>query len=81
LKIVAYTYDAAIHCVRCTQRRAKEFRIDPRLADGVAVVLRVDEHAIHIGTIDTEGNQLRPIFSDDEIVRAPNYCDDCHSKI
>jgi mannose/cellobiose epimerase-like protein (N-acyl-D-glucosamine 2-epimerase family) len=81
MKIVAYTYDAAIHCVQCTQRRARQFKFDARLAEHVAPHLRIDEHGIHIGTIDSEGNQLRPVFSDDEIVRAQTHCDDCNHPI
>ena len=67
MKIIAYTYDADVHCVCCTQMRFAEARRD----------WSADEHNIPYEAQDSDGNNIHPVFSTDE----DNYthcgtCDD-----
>lgn len=75
MRIVAYTYLAALHCPDCTRRALRAyhqqiFRPHPGPA-------QLDEHGLPDDMIDREGNPVRPLFSTDEI--APDeVCDDCY---
>ena len=60
--IIAYTYEAAVHCPDCT-----------RAAVGAARFLWADDpdaysdkHGIPSNACDREGNEVRPVFSTDE---------------
>jgi hypothetical protein len=61
--IIAYTYEAAIHCPACTRLRFQ--KIDQ-------VTVRIDDMCT-----DREGNLVRPVFSTDETPPGES-CDDCH---
>lgn len=86
MRIIAYTYEAGVHCIACTQKRAHGtleiglgFRFHPdslNSPDHEAV----DEHGISIHAVDREGNPIHPIFSTDEQLE-PIYCGDCHERI
>jgi hypothetical protein len=59
--IVAWTYDADMHCPTCAERRFGA----AKLAD--------DE----LPPIDSEGNEIQPVFSSDEPGDCGDYCGDC----
>lgn len=65
MKIIAYSYDAGIHCVPCSQ---KHF-----LGKGDAT------NGIHKYQKDSEGNIISPIFSTDK--HENEFCEDCNIKI
>ena len=74
--IIGYTYAAAFHCVRCTQK--DEFEIDrdhPHARDGV------DEHGVSLAAIDHERNLIYPVFSTDETSPRGEYCDSCFDEV
>lgn len=60
--IIAYTYEAAIHCPACTRLRFPTI-------DRVSV--RIDDLCT-----DREGNHVRAVFSTDEMDLGES-CDDC----
>ena len=70
MTIIAYSYEADIHCVECAKKR---FVVESDL------VTR-DEHGLPVNVHDREGNHVHPIFSTDEQLDAP-FCGDCHAKI
>lgn len=74
MRIVAYSYLAALHCPYCTRYALREYQQQiTRLYPGPA---QLDEHGLPDDMVDREGNQVRPVFSTDEI--APDeVCDDC----
>lgn len=74
MRIIAYTYDAAMHCPKCTLR---QFTIG-RLA--LAYPCANDEHGVPYDLLDREGNEVRPVFSTDEIGLF-EACDDCGEAI
>lgn len=60
MRIIGYTYDADIHCVGCAEKR---------FGAGVDALGAEPKQ-------DSEGNEVRPVFSTDEHESAP-YCGDC----
>jgi hypothetical protein len=75
-RVVAYTYDAAMHCPCCTGTHAALGilkRVPP-------LQMGTDEHGIAFDLIDREGNQVRPVFSTDENWQG-EACDDCTETI
>jgi hypothetical protein len=74
MRIIAYTYDADIHCPGCAVNRfyTKEAKQAP--ADDV------DEHGLLLFQEDREGNLIHPVFSTDELGDL-DHCADCHTKL
>lgn len=66
-KIVAYTYEADIHCPDCASHLANVGRLErqPPLNPWT------DEHGLTPDLVDRDGNPVRPVFSTDE-------CEDKH---
>lgn len=71
MRIVAYAYQADVHCPDCASNDAACGIITrwPPLQMGT------DEHGLAFDLIDKEGNPIHPIFSTDEV--SSNYCGDC----
>src|SRR5438874_13380413 len=63
MRIVGYTYDAAIHCPDCT---IKQFGDQQFLKDG-------SDPPVY----DSEGNEVHVLFDTDEAGDTPDHCDDC----
>ena len=75
VRIIGYTYEAAMHCPACTAGR--RFAIDNN-AHPHAHEAGTDEHGVHYNAIDTE-NLVHPVFSTDET--EGEYCDGCFVEI
>lgn len=78
MTIIAYTYEAAMHCVGCTQKRL--FPVDNGHPHAPGRPGEGDEHGIHLNAIDHEGNLVRPVFEWDEVPHG-ECCDDCFTQI
>lgn len=72
--ITAYTYNAAIHCPRCTRSALRAYR--PQITRPYPGPARLDEHGLPDDMVDREGNPVRPVFSTDEALLG-EVCDDC----
>lgn len=73
MKIIAYTFEAAVHCVDCTlARHAKHPFALTDCPEGTGN----DETGLPYAAEDREGNPVHPVFSTDEIT-AVECCDDC----
>lgn len=70
MQIIAYTYDAAMHCPKCTLRQFTIGRLT------LAHPCANDEHGVPYDLLDREGNEVRPVFITDEIDSCET-CDDC----
>jgi hypothetical protein len=66
--IIAYTYDAAMHCPDCAEERFGH-------QGG-----KLDELGVPMDAQDRYGNSVRPVFSTDEI-EPYMHCDTCYTKI
>jgi hypothetical protein len=78
MNIIAYTYEADIHCIACTIKRfSDESNSKRNVARLVLAEVQkmnftryVDEHGVwddpQFPTLDNEGNPIHPMFSTDE---------------
>jgi hypothetical protein len=75
MRILAYTYNAAMHCVECTRNAADIGLItrEPPLK------LETDMHGIALDLVDTEDNPVTAVFHHEDI--DGEFCDDCHEPI
>lgn len=91
MRIVAYTYEADVHCPACAARRfapADKRYCEPqaygyarRVRGSFGAIERVslDEHYLYSEATDREGNLVRPIFSTDE--HDFTHCGTCREEI
>ena len=70
-RIIAYTYEADVHCPACTDLDA----VLGYLYRSPFVTPERDEHGIALDLVDWEDNPVHPVFSTDE----PEFthCSDC----
>ena len=68
MNVVAYAYDADIHCPGCTRTRFPGGNLDAH---------HEDADCPH----DGEGNAVGPVFDDGDIPDAGIYCGDCCEEI
>ena len=92
MRIIAYTYEADVHCIDCTVEKyhySKQPWIDWRFEIPHPAS---DTNGIHVGQQDSEGNLVHPLFSTDEWQELdPSFlgenptqylaCGDCHEII
>ena len=76
-RIVAYTYEADVHCPECTRKRfaaAYYGQWHPRDEHGLPDYAERDPQAM----TDREGNPVHPVFSTDEVTRTHyTHCGTC----
>lgn len=77
--IVAYAFEAAMHCPGCTKERAQGLRLDHAHPHAVGETCK-DSHGIENDLVDREGNLIHPVFSTDEI-SPTDSCDDCRATL
>jgi glutaredoxin 2 len=81
-RVIAYTYEADVHCPACTQARHFKggFKIDLDLHCEMAkTTCTVDEHQVPYCATDREGSLIQPVFSTDE--NDFTHCGDCHEPL
>jgi hypothetical protein len=93
MNIIAYTYDADHHCIKCAVKRFAYFHTgNVRFNDSKDKNVRVDRYGIYVDQQDSEGNLVHPLFDIDEwqefdesyLLENPiQYlaCGDCHKII
>ena len=74
MRIIAYTYDADVHCPACTAARFGT--TDASFTNNKG---RVDEHGIPDSSVDSEGNPVHPVFDISE--HDFTNCGDCHEEL
>ncbi len=78
MRVIAYTFEADVHCPACTREDASAGLLmrKPPLQIGV------DEHGLAYDLIDREGNPIHTVFDiDEDIDGSFSYCGDCHEKL
>jgi hypothetical protein len=73
MKIIAYTYEAGVHCPDCTRARFKDQPLDGLSNDDL------DQHWLRYGLTDREGNPIHPVFTTDE--HDFTHCGDCGTEL
>lgn len=91
MRIIAYTYEADFHCPSCAEKRFGHGEKAGRAALNLPLAaVEFDEHWIPLRQEDDEGNEVRPVFSTDELPcdlpaeaggYSPVVCGDCHAVI
>ena len=76
MKIIAYTYEADVHCVGCSIKR---FGLTSLECQKIPMTVDTDQNGIPIGASDSEGNTIHPIFSTDEQLEL--HCGDCRARL
>lgn len=78
--IIAYTYDADVHCPECAR---ESFRGDTTLrhprGGGLYDTGQADENGVGTSAIDRDGNPVHPVFTTDE--HDFTHCCDCGSAL
>ena len=81
MDITAYTYEADVHCIDCTQTRFRWAWNNPELncklpehSHLIGHSHEVDDNGIGYEVLDREGNTVHPLFSTDEW-QDMNSCD------
>lgn len=71
-RVIGYTWNAAAHCVECTQHAASVgfLRREPPIQIGA------DVNGLALDLVDREGNAVGVIFSTDECA-GQDACDEC----
>jgi len=72
-RVIAYSYDADVHCPSCAYRMFGPGR------ESVPAPGFTDEHGIPYGALDREGNAVHPVFSTDELHYT--HCGDCRQPL
>lgn len=75
MKIIAYTFEADVHCVYCTQKRHKSKPFD------TWGKFEIDEHGLPETAEDSEGNFIHHVFDTDEWPGGKPVCGDCAIEI
>jgi hypothetical protein len=80
MRIIAYTYEADVHCPECARER---FRHDttlrnPRTKD-MYDTGRDDGNGVGLDAIDREGNLIHPVYDIDE--NEFTHCGDCGGEL
>jgi len=77
MRIIAYTYEADVHCPECARERFGT--ADASFTNNKGWI---DEHGISDASIDGEGNPIHPVFDiDEDPDGAFTHCGDCHEEL
>lgn len=79
MHIIAYAFDAAIHCVDCAKSLTKGMPVDHTHPHGMGCTMP-DEHRIEYDTLDHDGNLIHPVF-DIEEGTSDLTCDTCKERV
>lgn len=79
-EVVGYTYDADFHCPDCTRDAMRSGRLQTGLVIGERDYKpSADENGIPEDLIDSEGNEIHPVFLGD--CQGDEICGDCLESI
>ncbi len=73
MRIIAYTFEADVHCPACTRERFKNQSLDGLSNDDF------DQHWLRYDLVDREGNPVHPVVDIDE--NEFTHCGDCHEEL
>lgn len=78
MRIIAYTFEADMHCPACTKKATERMKLDHDHPYAMGDACQ-DDHGIEYDFVDVEGNLIHPVFSTD--VTDPAYCADCRARL
>lgn len=71
MRVIAYTYEADVHCPACARAYFQPGKF--------VYVGKVDEHGIDSEQRDREGNRVHPVFDIEE--HGFTHCGDCRESL
>lgn len=74
MNIIAYAFDADVHCPGCTKARSQTLRLDHNHPYAIGTPM-MDEHGIEYDLVDRESDLIHPMFDTDEL--ESTACSDC----
>jgi hypothetical protein len=81
MRIIAYTYEADVHCPACAASRFGNFDKFKYTSDGL-ITGDHDHNGIAYTNIDREGNPIHPVFDIDEDQDGTfTHCGDCREEL
>ena len=74
--VIGYSWQADMHCVDCTRHAANVglLKREPPLS------MDTDEHGLATDLVDSEGNEIHPVFAGDEGA-SDERCGDCGDEL
>lgn len=75
MRIIAYTYEADVHCPACSRSRFWRHRLSHK----PAAPHDYDRNGIDIKQVDREGNPIHPVFDIDE--HDFTHCGTCREEL
>lgn len=78
MSIIAYSFNADVHCPGCTKAREQSLRLDHNHPYAIDALM-LDEHGIEYDLVDNDGNLIHPVFDTDE--HEFTACSDCGEEI
>lgn len=80
MKIIAYTYNADVHCPECARESYRGgVTLKHPLTGALYDTGRPDECGVGYDAVDSAGNPVHPVFSTDE--HYFTCCGDCGAKL
>lgn len=78
MKIIAYTFEADVHCPACTKQAAQRMKLDHSHPYAMGAS-HPDDHGIEYDLVDSDGNLVHPVFNTDTDQYAT--CSDCRADL
>ena len=78
MKIIAYTFEADVHCPTCTKRATRRMKLDHNHPYAMGESFK-DDHGIEYDLVDCEGNLVKPVYATDEYEF--KVCGDCRVEL
>jgi hypothetical protein len=77
MRIIAYTFEADVHCPACTYKR-----FGPGYSSNTPLPGFADECGVPYHAVDREGNSVHPVFDIDEDPDGSlTHCGDCRERL
>lgn len=76
--IVAYAYDAALHCPYCTRKAVEHGALQSDPSHPYASEF-VDEHGLRADLVDSDWNIVHPVFR--VYAEESDHCHDCGTEL
>ncbi len=78
MRVIAYAYEADVHCPACTAKAAQRMKLDHSHPYAMGESCG-DDNGIEYDLVDSEGNLIHPVFDIDE--NNFKHCSDCSDEL
>lgn len=78
MRIIAYTFEADLHCPSCTRQATERMKLDHAHPYAMGDACQ-DDHGLEFDFVDSDSNLIHPVFSAD--VTDFTHCGDCQTRL